>query len=214
LLKERYGGSVTVLALDAPDLEDVLAAALVKGADRAIRITGAARGLATSHAAEILARVIDSELGVAPADLILSGVQAVDDLDGLLAPLIACQLGLPFLGTVVAVTVDQARSGVVATMEYPGGTRAEFDVTLPAVFGIRAAERPPRYVPIAKVREAEKWRRIESIPVPLPANVVEPAFDVLGMRKPPLSGRAEMLEGSVDEISTRLAEVLAGRDLI
>jgi electron transfer flavoprotein beta subunit len=90
LLKERHGGKVTVLALDAPDLDDVLFAALAKGAGRAIKIRGVTKGLTTSVAADILAQVIGSELGLTPADLILCGVQAVDDLDGLIAPLIAC----------------------------------------------------------------------------------------------------------------------------
>jgi electron transfer flavoprotein beta subunit len=214
LLKERYGGRVTVLALDAPELDDVLLAALTKGADRAIKITGVPRGLTTSNAADVLASVIDSELGVSPADLILSGVQAIDDLDGLLAPLIACQLGLPFLGTVVGLSVEPDRSCAVATMEYPSGVRGEFEVTIPAVFGIRAAERPPRYVSIAKVRGAAKSHQVECILAPLPANVVAPVFDVLEMRKPQLSGRADMLEGSVEELSARLAEVLAGRGLL
>ena len=36
LLKERHGGSVTVLAVDAPEVDDALFTALAKGADRAI----------------------------------------------------------------------------------------------------------------------------------------------------------------------------------
>lgn len=183
LLKERHGGKVTVLALDAPDLDDVLFAALAKGAGRAIKIKGVTKGLTTSVAADILAQVIGSELGLTPADPILCGVQAVDDLDGLIAPLIACELGLPFLGIVTGLWVDSTGSRAFAIKEYPGGVRGEFEVAIPAVFGIQAAERPPRYIPVAKVRAAMKSHAIECIPAPLPVNAVTPLIQVLEMRK-------------------------------
>ena len=44
LLKERYGGKVTVLALDAPEVDDALFNALAKGADRVLKIVGAEGG--------------------------------------------------------------------------------------------------------------------------------------------------------------------------
>ncbi len=214
LVKERHGGQVTVLALDAPGLDEALFAALAKGADRAIKIEGVREGLGTREAADILAQVIGSEMGLIPADLILSGVQAVDDLDGLVAPLIACELGLPFLGIVTGLWVDAAGSRAFAIKECPGGVRGDFEVKLPAVFGIRAAERPPRYVPVAKVRAAMKSRAIERIPAPLPANVVSPLFEVLEMRQPRGTAHAEMLAGPPPEVSARLCELLAGRGLL
>ena len=213
LLKERHGGKVTVLALDAPDVDEVLFAALAKGADRAIKIK-VTKGLTTSVAADTLAQVIGSELGLTPADLILCGVQAVDDLDGLIAPLIACQLGLPFLGIVTGLWVDATGSRAFAIKEYPGGVRGEFEVAIPAVFGIQAAERPPRYIPVAKVRAAMKSHAIECIPAPLPVDAVTPLIQVLAMRKATLAPRAEILEGSPDGVSDRVCEILAGRDLI
>ncbi len=38
ILKEKHGGQVTVVALDAPEVDDVLFTALAKGADRAVKI--------------------------------------------------------------------------------------------------------------------------------------------------------------------------------
>jgi electron transfer flavoprotein beta subunit len=214
VLKERHGGSVTVLAPDAPGVDGMLLAALAAGVDRSLKITGVPRGVSTSNTADIMASVVDREMGLNPPDLILCGVQAIDDLDGLLAPLIACQLGYPFLGTVVAVSAEPDESYVVATMEYPGGVRGEFEVTMPAILGIRAAERPPRYVSIAKVRDANKRFRIETVAAPLPANLAARAFEVLELREAALSSRAEMLEGSIDEVSARLTKVLAGQGMI
>lgn len=214
LLKQRHGGQVTVLALDAPGLDEILFAALSRGADRAIKITNVPRRLTTRRAAEILAQVIGADLGLAPADLILTGVQAMDDLDGLIGPLIACELELPFLGLVTALWVDPAESRVFAIREFPGGVRGEFEVSTPAVFAVQAAERPPRYIPIARVREASKSHRIECIPAPLPANVVAQSFEILEMRKAAVAGHAELLRGTPEQVSARLCEILAGRGLL
>ncbi len=38
ILKEKHGGKVTVVSLDAPEVDDVLFTALAKGADRAVKI--------------------------------------------------------------------------------------------------------------------------------------------------------------------------------
>jgi len=214
ILKERHGGKVTVLALDAPELDDVLFTALAKGADRAIKITGAGEGVMTREAAHILARVISNEPGLLPADLILSGTQAFDDLDGLIAPLLADELGLPFLGIVTNLDPDLSAGKARTVKEYPGGVRGEFEVALPAVFGIQAAEKPPRYVPVAKVRAVMKSQKIESGPAPAMEEVGLSMIQVLEMTKPEVSGHAVMLEGSFQQVSRELCGILVERGLL
>ena len=51
LLKERHGGKVTVLALDAPEVDDALFTAAAKGADRVVKVVGMDAGLTTRQAA-------------------------------------------------------------------------------------------------------------------------------------------------------------------
>ena len=165
LMKERYGGTVTALALDAPEVDDALFTALAKGADRALKITDGDEAPGATQAAHLFAQTISGERGL-PADVILTGVQAIDDLDGLVAPVIAEELGLPYLGIVTRLSTDTAGKTATATREYPGGVRGEFEVDLPAVLGIQASERPPRYVPVAKVRMAMKSQKIECVQVP------------------------------------------------
>jgi len=82
LLKERHGGKVTAVALEAPEIDDVLFTALAKGVDRAVKITGVDQGLTTRRVASILSQVLPTVPGALPADLILTGCQAIDDLDG------------------------------------------------------------------------------------------------------------------------------------
>lgn len=212
LLKERHGGTVTVLALDAPDIDDVLFTALAKGADRAAKVTGLETGLTTRGAAYLFSQVIAAAGSLGPADLILTGTQAIDELDGSVAPLVAHFLRLPFVPIVVEVAVEKSGGTATVTKEYPGGVRGEFEVQLPAVLGIQAAEKPPRYVPVAKVRAVAKSRRIESLPAP--PQLESPLVEVLEMMKPEVAGHAEMLEGAVEEIASKVCAILVERSLV
>lgn len=212
LLKEKYGGSLTVLGLEAPDIDDVLFTALAKGADRAVKIVDLPAGLTTRAAAHVVAQAVSTVPGLWPSDLLLTGVQAIDDLDGQTAPLLSHLLGLPYLGIVTRVQADAAVSRLTVVKEYAGGVRGEFELPLPAVLGIQAAEKPPRYVPVAKVRAAMKSQRIESVPAPAAS---PPALvQVLQMAKPEASQQTEILYGSLEEMVGKVAEILAARGLL
>jgi electron transfer flavoprotein beta subunit len=206
LLKERHGGKVTVLGVDAPELDDVLFTALAKGADRAVKITDAAPALGTRASAQLLAQVAPAFL---PADLVLCGVQALDDLDGQVAPMLAQTLGLPYLGIVTQVTGGDGVATVVT--EYPGGVRGEFEIALPAVLGVQAAEKPPRYVPVAKVRAVMKSQQIETVPAP---TVETTGAEVRQLAKPQVTGHAEMLDGTPEEVAGKICDLLAQRGLL
>ena len=207
LMKERGGGQVTVLALDAPEVDDSMFTALAKGADRALKVTDGDGAPSTLQGAYLFAGTISGEPGM-PADLILTGVQAIDDLDGLVAPVIAHELGLPYLGIVTRLAADPAGKMATATCEYPGGVRAEFEVQLPAVFGVQAAERPPRYVPVARVRAAMKSQKIECVHVPTLADSGPALVQVMEMRKVQPAAHAQILEGSPEQVSGRLCGIM------
>ena len=210
ILKERHQAVVVVLAPEAPEVDDVLYTAMARGADRAVKVTGLREGLGSRASAAMLAGTLPSIDGLLPVDLVLTGCQAIDDLDGLVGPLVAGQLELPYLGIVTGLDVD----GNVArcSREYSGGVRGRFEVDLPVVVGIQGAEKPPRYVPIAKVRAAMAAGGIETVPA-VPGE--EPGLlETLEMRKPVVAGRAEMIAGEPDEIAARICEILVGRGLL
>jgi electron transfer flavoprotein beta subunit len=212
LLKERHGGRITAVALEAPEVDDALFTALAKGVDRAIKVTGGTEVRTTREAACLLTQVIGWAPGLLPAELVLTGVQAIDDLDGLLAPLLSNGLGAPYLGIVTRLEIDASGKTATAVKEYPGGYLGEFEVDLPAVFGIQAAERPPRYAPVAKVRAARKSQTIECVPAPALAEGCS-LVRTVEMRKAATGEGARMLEGSPEEVSGSLCGILAERGL-
>lgn len=210
ILKDKHGGKVTVLALDAPDLDDLLFTELAKGVDRAVKVCGVESALSTQTAARLLGDVIAKTPGLLPVDLILTGVSAIDDLDGLMAAPIAQQLGWPYAGVVTQVAFADKTATVIK--EFAGGVRGEYDVPMPAVLGIQAAEKPPRYVPVAKVRAAMKSQTIETVDAPAVEAVSGVAVQQLA--KPQVAGHAEMLEGSPEEVAGKICELLSKRGLL
>jgi len=211
ILKERHEATVVAVAPEAPEVDDVLYTALARGADRVLKITGVEEGLGSRATAELVAATVPAVPDLLPVDLVLTGCQAIDDLDGLVGPLVAERLGIPYVGIVTGVDVDPGGVARVSR-EYPGGVRGAFEIDLPAVVGVQGAEKPPRYVPIAKVRAAMTSGQIESVAA---AAAAEPSgLDVLEMRRPVVAERAEMITGDVDEIAARICEILAERGLV
>lgn len=199
LLKERGGGAVTVVAPDIEGVDDVLFTAAAKGADRLIKIKGDFAGV-NNHA---LARAFSAVVKELQPDLVLTGVQANNDLDGSVGPLLAGCLEMPYVGYISGVSVSERKSKV--RKEYPGGLIAEMDVTLPAVLGIQAAEQPPRYVAVSKVRQMMKTSTIEERTV---SDLDMAGGPTIGrMFQSETGQRATMLTGSPDEVATKLVGI-------
>ncbi|HIC90384.1 MAG TPA: electron transfer flavoprotein subunit beta/FixA family protein, partial [Anaerolineae bacterium] len=200
LLKERSGGQVTVVAPDVEDVDDVLYTAAAKGADRLIKLVNDFEAGVNNHA---LARLLTPVVKDLQPDLVLTGVQAHNDLDGSVGPLLAGYLGMPYVGYVAGVTVRDGKVSV--RKEYPGGLSAEMEVTLPAVLGIQAAEEPPRYVAFSRIRQAMKTATIEEQPAA--------ELDLSGgpnvgrMFQPEVGERATMIEGDEEEVATKLVDL-------
>ncbi|MFQ5827808.1 MAG: electron transfer flavoprotein subunit beta/FixA family protein [Candidatus Methylomirabilia bacterium] len=209
VLREKHGGRVTVLALDTGDVDEMLFTCLAKGADRAVKIAGSFEGGVESHRA---AKILEGALGSIPYDLILMGVQAPDDRDGQIGPLLASSLGLPHVSVVSGVEPVAGGRAVAVKQEYAGGVMAELEVDLPALLGIQAAQQAPRYAPVSKVRQAMKAAKIEEIPAP---DVEARAGSMIRrLYKPEAAGRAEMLEGSPEEVVDKLMAMLTEKGFV
>jgi electron transfer flavoprotein beta subunit len=199
LIKERIGGQVIVAMAEAEGADDFLFASAAKGADQLIRLTGDFSS-SNNHA---LARALADLLKELKPDLILTGVQAHNDLDGSIGPLLAEYLGLPYVGYVAGLTA--AADMVTVRKEYAGGLIAEMEVKLPAVLGIQAAEQPPRYVAYSKIRQVMSTAKIEERAV---ANLdLSGGITISRMFQPEVTERATMIDGSPEEVADKVIEI-------
>jgi electron transfer flavoprotein beta subunit len=204
LLKEADEADITALGFDFGEIDNTLYAAAAKGADRVVKIPfdGDTPPSSLSVAA-MLAEVI----GPIEPDVVLVGCQAHDELDGALGPLLAARMGRPYVGVTRGVEVGDATGTLRVYKEFPGAVKARIAVTLPAVLGVLAAEKPPRYVPVSRIRAAMKSATLEEVETGSAA--LEPGFVVRRMYHPEATGHAEMLEGSEEDVAARIVEILA-----
>jgi electron transfer flavoprotein beta subunit len=204
-LKELHGGTVTALALASGDVDEMLYTSVARGADHVVKIVGDFEEHHDSHTA---ARALAAAIRERPYDLILTGVQAADDLDGQVGVLLATYLGIPHISVVSGIEVEPLTRTATVHQEYAGGIMATFEVDLPVVLGVQASRAIPRYAPVSRVRQAMKTSRIEEIEATTPAGA---GISVRRMFKPESAEHAEMLEGDTDEIVDRIIEILRER---
>ena len=200
LLKEKFGGQVTVIAPAYEGMDEVLFTAAAKGADHLIKITGNFEDGINNHA---LARALAASIQELQPDVVLTGVQGNNDLDGSVGSILAEYLGMPYVGYVAGVAIEGDRVNV--QKEYPGGLTGKLNVSLPAVLGIQAAEQPPRYIAVSKVRQVMNSASIEEREVS--AFDLEGGINVSRMFFPEAAERAEMLEGDEEAIAAKLVEI-------
>ncbi|MHB1987777.1 MAG: electron transfer flavoprotein subunit beta/FixA family protein [Acidimicrobiales bacterium] len=209
LLKEAGSAEVVVVALDEPEVDQTLYSALAKGADRVVKLVGspAERWMSTRERAELLAPIV-SEMG---ADLVLTGVQAADDLDGQLAGILASLIDVPHAAVVVGVEVKEGR--VLVTQELGGGRSVEEEISLPALLGVQAAGQAPRYVAISRIRQAMQAGGIEERAVTVPPGA-RTTTSVRRLYAPEQTGHAEMLSGTPEEVAGQIVGLLQARSLV
>jgi len=200
LLKEKSGGDVIVLAPDGEGVDDMLFTASAKGADQVIKLIGNFEDGVNSHA---LARAFSDVIKDLQPDIVLTGVQAHDDQDGSVGPLLAEFLGMPYIGYISGVDLENGKA--LTKKEYPGGLIGEMEIILPAVLGIQAAEQPPRYVAISKVRQASKTSAIDEREVTDLNQSGGPIID--RMFQPEAGEKATMIDGDEEEIAAKLIEI-------
>lgn len=202
LLKEKYGGKVTVLTVGPEDSKEVLTRCLAMGADRALRIE--APGSPDGHRiAEILARAIRNQ----SFELILTGVQSEDDNCGQVGVMLAQMLALPHAAIVTHIEIDGAWALVRRELE--GGIEEALRLKLPAVLTIQTGINEPKYVSLAAILEAEdkevRETGIEEIGL-TPKETLDMTIDRIFF--PPVGKMAEILKGSPDEVVTQLNEII------
>lgn len=201
LIKEEVGGTVTAYALgNADEVEQMLHTAIAKGADSA-QMLGEDLDYVDAHGQ---AAAFVEALGDGGYDLVLTGVQASDEFDGQVAMLVAAGLGVPHVSVVVSATPGDG--SVRVTKEYWAGITADYDVALPAVLGIQTAREAPRYVAVARIRQAQESGALEEVDIDQPDNAS--GVTITEMRLPEEGEGADMIDGDETAAAEKVLEIL------
>lgn len=210
-IRDKVGGSVTVVTVGDEDCEEVLRREMAMGADSGVLLSDDAfEGADGLGIATVLSKHVQS----GAYDLILTGAQSeggAGEVGGMLAAL----LDFPFASLVNQLEVVDD-STIRVGREIEGGNIEMNEISLPCVLSVQTGINEPRYVGIRGIR------KVASLEIPTQGAGelgIEPdAVGAAGARVkridyfvPDMGEGAEILEGSTEEIIDKLIEMLKAK---
>jgi len=204
-IKERAGGTVTLVTAGPARAAEALRAGLAMGADQAIHIQDPALDGA-DHLA--LARVLAAAIRTLPCDLVLCGKLATDDNAAIVGPAVAEFLGLPQATAVTKLELADGKATVHREVE---GAVEVLEVALPAVVTVERGINEPRYPSLPGIMKAKRT----PIAVKTAAGLGLDAsgagasrVELVGLVPPPKRQAGRVLEGEPAEVVKELVRVL------
>jgi electron transfer flavoprotein beta subunit len=154
LLRDEYGGTVTVISMGSEEALEALKHAVAMGADEAIRIwDDACAGSDTLATSYVLAKTIEK---MGDVDLILCGKSAIDAQTWQTGVALATRLGYPSLMYTIKITKLDPDEGSITVERLLEEGRQVVDAPLPAVVGTIKGINEPRYTSFIGIRKAAK----------------------------------------------------------
>lgn len=209
-----HQGQVTAVTIGSGRAKDALYLAYAKGVDHAVHVIDEAfRGtnpLFSVRAGAETAKKIQP-------DIIFTGVQAEDDLQGQFGVALAEALSLPVMTAVSEVRADPNKGIVTVIRELGAGFKEEIEVDLPCVLTVQFGIRPIRYTPVMAIVKARS-RTIETIAADaLSCGEKESApagIRVAQLAYPPNTSNCEFIPGSAHEAAVSLVNRLVDRGVV
>ena len=157
-IKERHGGTVTVVSMGPPQAQVMISEAYALGADRGILLSDRAfAGADTLATATALACALQ-KLG--RPDLILVGMQTSDGDTAQVGPALAELLGLPHVAYVKELVDINPTSGVLTVVADMSDTVETLQVTMPALLPCSKEVCQPR-LPSYLLKKATRQKAVE-----------------------------------------------------
>jgi electron transfer flavoprotein beta subunit len=204
-LKEKHGGTVTLVTVGPARAKDALKAELARGADQAIHcIDPAFDGLDSYGVAQVLAAAV-RKIGF---DIIWGGWKGVDMDAGLTATYLAELLGVPHVSFVTRFELKDGHA--ICEREVEGG-REVVEASLPAVLTAQKGLNEPRYASLKGIMAVKKkvipeWKASDLglYPGQLSRNSVE----VVEFVPSPERKAGRIISGTPEEAARELARLL------
>jgi electron transfer flavoprotein beta subunit len=206
-IKERLGGTVTVVTAGPARAAQALRTGLAMGADTAIHVEDPALDGADHPG---VARALAAAIRAQKCDLVICGKLSTDDNAAIIGPAIAEYLKLP---QATAVTkLELGEGGAIAHREIEGAVEV-LEVPLPAVVTVERSINEPRYPSLPGIMKAKRT----TIAVKTLANLgltaaevgaASARSEVLGFASPPQRQAGRVLEGDPEQAVKELVRFL------
>jgi len=210
-IRDKVGGSVTVVTVGDEESEEVLRREMAMGADKGILLSDKAFKGSDGRG---IAKILKAEAEKGKYDLILTGTQA-DDGAAQIGGMVAAMMNIPYASLVNYIEIVDNKK-IKIGREIEGGNQEMNEIDLPCLLSIQTGINEPRYVGIRGIR------KVASVEIPVHgAGELGISADSVGeacakVRRvdyftPALGKGAEMLEGSTEEKIEKLIEMLKSK---
>jgi len=204
-LRNKDAGEAEVLVVSiGPDrVTQALRTALGMGADRAVHVNDPeANGSDALGVAKILAAVAKEE----NPDLIFMGLMSEDGNVTAVPPMVAELVGVPH--TTGAVKVEKANGAVTVEREVEGGIREVVELQSPCLIAVQTGLNQVRYASLTGIMAAKKKpfdvKSVADLGLSGQVGAGAAKVKIEKIAPPPKGDRAEILEGSPDEVAAAL----------
>ena len=204
-LRNKDAGEAEVLVVSiGPDrVTQALRTALGMGADRAVHVKDPeANGSDALGIAKILAAVAKEE----NPDLIYMGLMSEDGNVTAVPPMVAELVGVPH--TTGGVKVERANGTVTVEREVEGGVREVVELQSPCLIAVQTGLNQVRYASLKGIMAAKKKpldvKSVADLGLSGQVGAGAAKVKIEKIAPPPKGDRAEILEGSPDEVAAAL----------
>ncbi|MDD5946058.1 MAG: electron transfer flavoprotein subunit beta/FixA family protein [Clostridia bacterium] len=155
-LKEKVGGTVTVVSMGPPQADAALREALAMGCDEAILVTDRAFGGADTWATS---STIAAALKKIDYDIIITGRQAIDGDTAQVGPQIAEHLGIPQVSYAEEI-IDASEEKIVVKRQFEDRYHI-IEVKTPCLITALAELATPRYMTVHGIFDAYREKEVK-----------------------------------------------------
>ncbi|MBD8501111.1 electron transfer flavoprotein subunit beta/FixA family protein [Paenibacillus arenosi] len=205
-LRDEHGGKVTVIAIGPERAAEALRTALAMGADDAVLIDDQGAAL-DEHA---VAQILHAHVSQQAYDLILGGNFSVDNGSGQVAIRLAKLLGIPHVGSITKLVIQDGHAEVERDAE---GDTERLTAALPALFTAQQGLNEPRYPSLQGIMKAKRkpFQQLSLADFDSPSIVSasqEPLTARVAVFTPPPRQAGKRLSGTPSEQAQQLIELL------
>lgn len=207
VLKEKYGGEITLITLGDKKSEELLRMGFAKGADYGIRIEEEKEIKDPLLIAKIFATVIKN----LDFNLILTGVTSSDNNYGITNIALARYLNLPF--TTLVKKIAKEDNFLIVERELEGGLIEKRRIKIPCLLTIQTGIYPLRYASVLAIKRATskeiKLIKLKELNLEIKENISLKEYFI------PKSERETIfIKGTEDEIVDNLIKILKEKGIL
>lgn len=217
-IKEKLGGTVTLVTVGPERAREALKAELARGADEGIHLKDPAFDGSDAFAtAKILAAALkklpySGRYGNLPYDMVWCGWKGVDYDQAQTAIYLAEMLDLPHVSFVVKLDVAPDGKSAVAEREVEGA-REVVETSLPAVFTAQKGLNEPRYASLKGIMAVKKkvipeWGLAQLGLSPEEVGAKGSATEIVDVTLPPARQAGRIVPGAPAEAARELVRLL------